>query len=89
MFSFCLFYFYLFFNSPFVLRNCSTDFHKIFRKCVFWYTLNNLVVLKLFGRYLAKINAKNSQNLLKTSRVDSDFDYNVKTVKDNSNLKQT
>ena len=32
---FIFFYFFLFFYSPFVLRNYSTDSHKIFRNCVF------------------------------------------------------
>ena len=39
---------FLFFHSPFVLRNYSTDSHKIFRNCVFWCSLNNPVVLKFF-----------------------------------------
>ena len=78
---------YFIFYSPFVLRNYSTGFRKISRKCVFWCSLNNPVVLKLFWCHHAEINAK--KNLLKISRVDSDFDYNFKTVKDNSNLKQT
>ena len=30
-----LFIFFLYFYSPFVLRNYSTDSHKIFRNCVF------------------------------------------------------
>ena len=60
---------YFIFYSPFVLRNYSTDFCNIFRNCVFWYSLNNPVVLNLFWRHLAEINAKNSQNLLKISRV--------------------
>ena len=62
-----------FFNSPFVLRNYSTDSHKIFRNCVFQCRLNNPVVLKFFGRHLAEKNAKNSENLVKISWVDSDF----------------
>ena len=44
-----LFFFYLlFFYSPFVLRNYSTDSHQIFRNRVFWSSLNNPVVLKFF-----------------------------------------
>ena len=44
-----IFYFFLFFfYSPFVPRNYSTDFRKIFRKCVFWCSLNNPVVLNSF-----------------------------------------
>ena len=58
-----------FFYSTLVLR---TDFHQIFRNCVFWCSLNNTVVLKFFGRHLAEKNAKNSENLVKISRVDSD-----------------
>ena len=48
------------FNSPFMLRNYSTDFRKIFRNSVFWCSLNNPVVLKFVWRHLAEINAKNS-----------------------------
>ena len=66
-------FFYFFFYSPFVLRNYSTDSHQIFRNCVFWCSLNNPVVLKFFWRHLAEKNAKNSENLVKISRVDSDF----------------
>ena len=75
MFYLCLFIFYLFnfFYSPFVLRNYPTDSHQIFRNCVFWCSLNNPVVLKFFGRHLEEKNAKNSENLVKISRVDSDF----------------
>ena len=62
-----------FFYSTLVLRNYSTDSHKILRNCVFWCSLNNPVVLKFFGRHLAEKNAKNSENLVKISRVDSDF----------------
>ena len=40
--------FIFFFYSPFVLRNYSTDYHKIFRDCVFWCSLNNPIVLKFF-----------------------------------------
>ena len=65
--------FFIFFYSPFVLRNYSTDSHKIFRNCVFLCRLNNPVVLKFFGRHLAEKNAKNRENLVKISRVDSDF----------------
>ena len=68
-----IFYFLLFFYSPFVLRNYPTDSHQIFRNCVFWCSLNNAVVLKFFGRHLAEKNTKNSENLVKISRVDSDF----------------
>ena len=70
---FFLFFYFLFFYSPFVLRNYSTDSHQIFRNCVFWFSLNNPVVLKFFWRHLAEKNAKNSENLVKISRVDSDF----------------
>ena len=73
MFCFCLFIFIFIFYSPFVLRNYPTDFHQIFRNCVFWCSLNNSIVLKFFWRHLAEKNAKNSKNLLKISRVDSDF----------------
>ena len=69
MFCYGLFFFY----STLVLRNYSTDSHKILRNCVFWCSLNNPVVLKFFGRHLAEKNAKNSENLVKISRVDSDF----------------
>ena len=67
------FIFFIFFYLPFVLRNYSTDSHKILRNCVFWCSLNNSVVLKFCGRHLAEKNAKNSENLVKISRVDSDF----------------
>ena len=74
MFYLCLFFlFFLFFYSPFVLRNYSTDSHQIFRNCVFWCSLNNPIVFKFFGRHFAEKNAKNSENLVKISRVDSDF----------------
>ena len=69
-------YFYLFlffFYSTLVLRNYRTDSHQIFRNCVFWCSLNNPVVFKFFWRHLAEKNAKNSKNLVKISRVDSDF----------------
>ena len=66
-------FFILFFYSTLVLKNYRTDFHQIFRNCVFWCSLNNPVVLKFFGRHLAEKNAKNSENLVKISRVDSDF----------------
>ena len=66
-------FFFFFFYSTFVLRNYSTDSHQIFRDCVFWCSLDNPVVLKFFQRHLAEKNAKNSKNLLKISRVDSDF----------------
>ena len=56
-----LFIFFIFvFYSPFVLRNYATDSHQIFRNCVFWCSLNNLVVLKFFWRHFAEKNAKNS-----------------------------
>ena len=70
---FCYGLFLFFFNSPFVLRNYPTDSHQIFRNCVFWCSLNNPVVLKFFWRHLAEKNVKNSKNLVKISRVDSDF----------------
>ena len=66
-------FFSFFFYSTLVLRNYSTDSHKILRNCVFWCSLNNPLVLKFFGRHLAEKNAKNSENLVKISRVDSDF----------------
>ena len=74
MFYFCLFFifFIFFYYSPFVLRNYPTDSHQIFRNCVFWCSLNNPVVLTFFGRHLAEKNTKNSENLVKISRVDSD-----------------
>ena len=65
------------------------DYHNIFKDYVFWCSSNSPIVLKFFWRHLAEINAKNSQNLVKISWVDSDFDNNFETVKDNSNLKQT
>ena len=80
----CLFFF-IFFYSTLVLKNYRTDSHQIIRNCVFLCSLNNPVVLKFFGRHLAEKNAKNSENLVKISRVNNNF----KTVKDNSNLKQT
>ena len=52
-----IFYFFIFY-SPFVLRNYTTDFRKIFRNSVFWCSLNNPVVLNLFWHHLAEINAK-------------------------------
>ena len=70
---FIFFIFFFIFYSPFVLRNYPTDSHQIFRNCVFWCSLNNPVVLKFFGRHLAEKNAKNGENLVKISRVDSDF----------------
>ena len=74
MFYLCLFIFFIyFFYSTLVLRNYRTDSHQIFRNCVFWSSLNNPVVLKFFGRHLAQKNVKNSENLVKISRVDSDF----------------
>ena len=75
MFYLCLFYFsfFFFFYSTLVLRNYWTDSHQLFRNCVFWCSLNNPVVLKFFGRHLAEKNAKNRENLVKISRVDSDF----------------
>ena len=66
-------YFLFIFYSTLVLRNYSTDSHKILRNCVFWCSLNNPVVFKFFWRHLAEKNAKNSKNLVKISRVDSDF----------------
>ena len=44
----CYFCLFLFFYSPFVLRNYSTDSHQIFRNCVFLCSLNNPVVLTFF-----------------------------------------
>ena len=73
MFYLCLFFLFIFFYSTLVLKNYRTDSHQIFRNCVFWCSLNNPVVLKFFGRHLAEKNAKNSENLVKISRVDSDF----------------
>ena len=61
------------YHHRFVLRNYSTDSHQISRNCVFWSSLNNLVVLKFFWHYLAEKNANNSENFVKISRVDSDF----------------
>ena len=72
MFCYGLFI-YLFFYSTFVLRNYPTDSHQIFRNSVFWCSLNNPVVFKFFWRHLAEKIAKNSKNLVKISRVDSDF----------------
>ena len=89
LFIYFIYLFFKFFYSPFVLRNYPTDSHQIFRNCVFWCSLNNPVVLKFFRRHLAEKNTKNSENLVKISRVDWIFDDNFKTVKDNSNLKQT
>ena len=73
MFYLCLFFFIYFFYSTLVLRNYRTDSHQIFRNCVFWCSLNNPVVLKFIWRHLAEKNAKNSENLVKISQVDSDF----------------
>ena len=69
---FFIFLFY-FFYSPFVLRNYSTDCHQISRDCVFWCSLNNPIVLKFFWRHLAEKNVKNRKNVVKISRVDSNF----------------
>ena len=66
-------YHLVFFYSPFVLRNYSTVSHKILRDCVFWCSLNNPIVLKFFWRHLAEKIAKNSENFVKISWVDSDF----------------
>ena len=78
---------YLFFYSTFVLRNYSTDFHQIFRNCVFWCSLNNPVVLKLFWCHLKR--KKTAKICSKFQGLTQIFYYNSKTVKDNSNLKQT
>ena len=53
-----LFIFFKNFYSSFVLRNYKTNFQKNFKNCVFWCSLNNPVVLNLFWRHLAEINAK-------------------------------
>ena len=87
MFCFCLFF--LFFYSPFVLRNYSTDFNQIFWNCVFWCSLNNPVVLKLFFRHLAEKNGKKAKIYSKFQGLTQIFDNNFRKVKDNSNLKQT
>ena len=81
--------FFFFFYSTLVLRNYSTDSHKIFRNCVFWCSLNNPVVLKFFWRHLAEKNAKTAKIWSKFHGLTQIFDNNFKTVKDNSNLKQT
>ena len=73
MFYLCLFIYFYFCYSTLVLRNYRTESHQIFRNCVFWCSSNNPVVLKFFRRHLAEKNAKNSENLVKISRVDSDF----------------
>ena len=87
---FILFFFNLFiFYSPFVLRNYPTDFHQIFRNCIFWCSLNNPVVLKFFWRHLAKKTPKTAKICSKFQGLTQIFDNNFKTVKDNSNLKQT
>ena len=81
---------YLFiFYSPFVLRNYSTDFHQIFRNCVFWCSLNNPIVLKFFWLHLAEKNAKTAKIWSKFHALTQIFDNNFKMVNDNSNLKQT
>ena len=73
-----------------MLRNYLTNFRKIFKNCVFWCSLNNPVVLKLFWRHLAEINAKKTAKICsKIQELTQIFDYNFKMVKDNSNLKQT
>ena len=72
-YSWFIYFFIFIFYSTLVLRNYSTDLHQIFRKCVFWCSLNNPVVLKLFWRHLAEKNAKNDKNLLKISQVASHF----------------
>ena len=82
-------FFYLFFNSPFVLRNYPTDSHKIFRNCVFWCSLNNPVVLKFIWRHLAEKTPKTAKIWSKFHGLTQIFDNNFKTVKDNPNLKQT
>ena len=91
MFCYGLFYLFLFFifYSTFVLRNYPTDSHKIFRNCVFWCSLNNPVLLKFFWRHLAEKNAKTAKIWSKFHGLTQIFDNNFKTVKDNSNLKQT
>ena len=38
--------------------NYTTDFCQIFKNCVFWCSLNNSVVSKLFWYHVAEINAK-------------------------------
>ena len=40
-------FFIFFFYSTLVLKNYRTDFHQIFRNCVFWCSLNNPVVFKI------------------------------------------
>ena len=86
-----IYFIFLFFYSPFVLRNYPTDSHQIFRNCVFWCSLNNPVVLKFFWRHLVS-----QRKTLKTAKIWSKFhgltqifDNNFETVKDNSNLNQT
>jgi hypothetical protein len=58
MFCYGLFLFFLFFYSPFVLRNYPTDSHQIFRNCVFWCSLNNPVVSKFFWRHRCRYGDK-------------------------------
>ena len=65
-----LFIFFIFFYSPFVLRNYSTDSHKISRDCVIWCSLSNPLLLKFFWRHLAEKIAKNSESFVKISWVD-------------------
>ena len=91
MFCYCLFIFFIFFifYLPFVLRNYSTDFHQIFRNCVFWCNLNNPIVLKFFWRHLARKTPKTAKICSEFQRLTQIFDNNFETVKDNSNLKQT
>ena len=89
MFYFCLFFLFIFFYSPFVLKNYSTDSHKIFRNCVFWCSLNNPVVLKFFRHHLAEKNTKNSKKFGQNFTGGLIFDNNFETVEDNSNLKKT
>ena len=71
-FIFYLFFFF-FFYSTFVLRNYSTDSHKIFRDCVFWCSLNNPIVLNSSDAISRRKTPKNSENFFEISWVDSDF----------------
>ena len=89
MFYFCLFLFFFIFYSPFVLRNYSTDSHKIFRNYVFWSSLKNPVVLNSSNAISRRKTPKTAKIWSKFHVLTQIFDNNFKTVEDKSNLKQT
>ena len=80
---------FLFLYSPFVLRNYSTDSHQIFRNCVVWSSLNNPVVLNSSDVISRRKTPKTAKICSKFQGLTQIFKNNFKTVKDNSNLKQT